>query len=159
APGTQNLFWTYAKDASGSAGQDAAWVDQVIYTAGGTAPFIVTQPTSQISFGGTPASFSVAANGTPVLSYQWLFNGVDVPGAISNSFSIANPLASNDGNYSVRITNLYGATTSAVAVFAVVPFTIYGDNSFGQLNVPVDATNAIAVAAGAWHTLVLRADG
>jgi hypothetical protein len=157
--GALNLQWAYAKDASGSAGQDAAWVDQVIYTAGGTAPFILTQPTNQVSLGGTPATFSVTANGTPALSYQWLFNGAPISGATSNSYTIPSPLASNDGNYTVRITNLYGATTSAVAVFAVVPFVIAGDNSFGQINVPVGATNAIAVAAGAWHTLILRADG
>jgi hypothetical protein len=158
-PGSQNLLWTYAKDASGSAGQDAAWVDEVIYTVGGTGPFILTQPTNQISLGGTPAVFAVAANGTPDLSYQWRFNGADIPGATANSFTIGGPLGSDDGDYTVLITNAYGSITSSVAVLAVVPFTVRGDNSFGQLNVPLGATNAIAVAAGAWHTLVLRSDG
>ena len=34
-----------------------------------------------------------------------------------------------------------------------------GDNSFGQCDVPAPATNVVAVAAGAWHSLALRADG
>ena len=34
-----------------------------------------------------------------------------------------------------------------------------GDNSFGQCNVLLQATNMLAVAAGAWHNLALRSDG
>src|SRR6185369_9976874 len=36
-----------------------------------TAPFIVTQPASQLVAVGGNASFSVAAGGTQPLSYQW----------------------------------------------------------------------------------------
>ena len=39
------------------------------------------------------------------------------------------------------------------------PVLVWGDNTFGQSAAPELATNAIAVAAGAWHTLALRADG
>ncbi|HOX56130.1 MAG TPA: family 10 glycosylhydrolase [Verrucomicrobiota bacterium] len=39
------------------------------------------------------------------------------------------------------------------------PVSTWGDNTFGQCNTPATVTNAIAVAAGAWHTLALRADG
>jgi len=41
--GTQTLLWIYSKDGSASAGQDAAWLDQVSYTGGGT-PLVITQP-------------------------------------------------------------------------------------------------------------------
>ncbi len=37
--------------------------------------------------------------------------------------------------------------------------TTLGDNSFGQCDVALRATNSIAIAAGAWHSLALRADG
>jgi alpha-tubulin suppressor-like RCC1 family protein len=36
---------------------------------------------------------------------------------------------------------------------------VWGDNSRGQINVPVSVTNAIALAAGDYHCLALRADG
>ena len=36
---------------------------------------------------------------------------------------------------------------------------VWGDNSYGQLNVPANATNVIALAAGDNHALALRADG
>ena len=39
------------------------------------------------------------------------------------------------------------------------PVLVWGDNTFGQSAASELATNAIAVAAGAWHTLALRADG
>src|SRR5439155_12254 len=96
---------------------------------------------------------------TPVLAYQWLFNGAIIPGATSNGFTIPVPLGSDAGDYSVRITNLYGSVISAAANLAVVPLVLRGDDSLGQLDVTVAASNAVAVAAGAYHTLVLRADG
>ncbi len=37
--------------------------------------------------------------------------------------------------------------------------TGWGDNSFGQLDVPAAATNVIAIAAGETHSVALRADG
>ena len=32
-------------------------------------------------------------------------------------------------------------------------------NDYGQINVPSDLTNVVAISAGPWHTLALRADG
>jgi hypothetical protein len=36
---------------------------------------------------------------------------------------------------------------------------VWGDNTFGQTNVPADLTNLVAIAAGDFHTLALQADG
>jgi len=36
---------------------------------------------------------------------------------------------------------------------------VWGDNTYGQTNVPASATNVIALAAGDGHCLALRADG
>lgn len=157
--GLLNLAWTYSKDAAGSAGQDAAWVDQVSFVAGGTAPFIMTQPADQTSLGGAPVAFSVVANGTPALAYQWRFNNAPIPGATSSTFALAAPAASDNGVYSVFIANAYGSIISSNALLAVVPLLAVGDNSVGQLNVPPTTTNAVAIAAGNWHNLALRADG
>lgn len=40
--GTNVLRWTYAKDANGSAGQDCAWLDEVVYTPSSTNHLPVT---------------------------------------------------------------------------------------------------------------------
>lgn len=157
--GRLNLAWTYAKDSSGGAGLDAAWLDQVSYVLGGTAPFIATQPSDQVSLGGAPVTFSVSANGTPNLVYQWRFNNTAIPGATASSLALSAPGSANNGMYSVLITNSYGSILSSNAVLAVVPIIAVGDNSVGQLNVPAIATNATAIAAGDWHNLALKADG
>ena len=35
----------------------------------------------------------------------------------------------------------------------------WGNNTYKQTNVPLSATNVVAVAAGAYHSLALRLDG
>jgi Papain family cysteine protease/Divergent InlB B-repeat domain len=47
--GSQTLQWKYVKDASGSSGQDAAWLDQVTCTAGSPARPKVTSVTRSTS--------------------------------------------------------------------------------------------------------------
>lgn len=153
------LDWTYTKDASNSAGLDRAFVDEVTLVAGGTAPFITSQPVSRTSLGGAPATFAVGADGTPNLAYQWRQNGNDIPGATGAAFTIGTPVASDNGGYSVRVTNAYGSITSSIAVLGVVPIAVAGDNSLGQLAVLPSTTNAITIAAGDWHSLALKADG
>jgi hypothetical protein len=157
--GALTVDWIYSKDANSSSGMDIAWVDQVSYSTGFTLPFILTQPASQGSVGGSPVTFSVSAGGTPALFYQWRHNGTNIPGATATAFTIAAPQVSDSGDYSVRVTNAYGTILSSNALLGIVALVVAGDNSFGQLNVPATATNVIAIGAGAWHSLALRPDG
>ena len=113
--GAQTMVWTYSKDASQSAGLDAGFVDQVSFVTGATLPFIIANPVSQTTPGGSPVSFSVQANGTPLLAYQWKHNGTDVPGATSSAYTLSVPACADAGTYSVRITSPYGTTNSANA--------------------------------------------
>jgi len=158
-PGPQTFQWTYTKDATKSAGSDAGWVDQVGLVPGFTLPFIISQPLGKSSFAGSPVTFTVAANGTPALSYQWRLNGTDIPGATSTSFAIANPTVLDSGLYSVRVTNSFGGINSANASLAIVPLVVRGDNAFGQVNVSLNTATAVGIAAGAWHSLILLSDG
>jgi autotransporter-associated beta strand protein len=90
-------------------------------------PFIVTSPvsvTKQCSV--DSASFVVVAGGSGSLNYQWTRNGVplansgSVSGADTTTLMI-NPVVLNDSaNYACVVTNIYGITTSAVAVLTVV---------------------------------------
>ena len=63
-------------------------VFRVAYTAS-QAPSITTHPANQTVPAGGTATFTVAASGSPPLSYQWQRNGVDIPGATSASYSLA----------------------------------------------------------------------
>jgi hypothetical protein len=157
--GVQTVQWTYAKDASLSSGSDIGWVDQVSYVPGIIQPQIVTQPVGKGTLAAQPVTFSVTALGTPVLAYQWRLNGVDLPGATSPSLTLSNPSAIDSGAYSVRVSNSYGSVTSADAILRVVPLVVSGDNSLGQIDVSLLATNAVAISAGAWHSVALRDNG
>jgi len=82
-------------------------------------PAITTQPQSQIVVQGSNVTFNVTAVGFSPLSYQWKFNGTNMPAATNTSLTLTNVNTNNAGNYTVVITNLYGSVTSSNAVLAV----------------------------------------
>jgi hypothetical protein len=157
--GTFSLEWTYTKDASGTNGQDKAWLDQVIYSAGATTPLIVSQPSDQSVAAGNPAAFSVSAGGTPQLRYQWLYKGAPIPGANQPSFALAQAWFTNSGTYSVAVSNDYGFVFSSNALLSVSALTAWGNNDFGQLGIVSGLSNIVSIAAGGFHNLALRKDG
>lgn len=67
----------------------------------------------------TSASFNVTATGTEPLQYQWRFNGVPLSGQTNATLTIDPVQLTNDGNYTVVITNAYGIVTSSVASLTV----------------------------------------
>jgi hypothetical protein len=128
-PGATNGTFTVTNAQSGSAGSYSVVVtnaygalqsSNAILTVT-TVATIGTQPASQIVFLGSNATFNVAAGGAPPVDYQWLFNGVKIPGATNSSYIITNVQPSAAGGYSVLITNGYGITTSAVATLSAIP--------------------------------------
>ena len=48
--------------------------------------------------------------------------GIDIPGANSSTYTINNAQQSNEGQYSVRVTNGFGSATSNSATLNVTPF-------------------------------------
>ena len=83
-----------------------------------SAPAITGQPQSQTVTAGSSATFSVVASGQ-ALAYQWRFNGGNIAGATSSSYTIAIVQSGNAGNYDVVVSNGSGTVTSAVAVLTV----------------------------------------
>jgi len=76
-------------------------------------PSITAQPAGQTVVNGGNATFSVMAEGTPPLSYQWYFNGRAISGATAADYSIIGVTTNNEGNYTVIITNSCGSVTSS----------------------------------------------
>jgi hypothetical protein len=70
---------------------------------------------------GNTTYFSVAASGQATLEYQWKFNGVEIPSAISPTLTLANVSAAQTGSYSVVISNGAGTTNSVAAILSVIP--------------------------------------
>jgi len=82
-------------------------------------PSIVVQPQSQVVCEGSEVAFSVQATGTEPLSYQWIKDGAEIPGANSDSYAISSATAAEVGSYSVAVSNCCGLSISNVATLAV----------------------------------------
>ena len=120
-----------------------------------TQPLLLSQPLSQITFPAVPVSFSVNVEGDSPLTSQWRFNGVPIPGATANSFTLASPTLHDAGLYSILVANPYGSVPSADARLSFVPLAASGNQWFGQVTLPLALTNVISIAAGEWHNLAL----
>lgn len=86
----------------------------------GTAPVVTNQPASQSAAQGANATFTVGADGTLPLSYQWQFNQTNLPGATAASYTRSNVQPAHVGNYSVIVSNSAGSTTSSAATLSLI---------------------------------------
>lgn len=82
-------------------------------------PTIVTPPQSQAAVLGSNALFTVAANGTPPLHYQWRKESSNLSGQNADSLALNNVQLPDAAAYRVVITNVAGAVTSSVAMLTV----------------------------------------
>ena len=87
--------------------------------SGGVGVTITVPPQSQVANAGATVSFSVTATGTSQLSYQWLFNGANIPGATSQTLTLDFVSSTEAGAYSVVVGNAYGSVVSAPAQLTV----------------------------------------
>jgi hypothetical protein len=115
-------------------GTSATLTNGFVYT--GLPPFILSQPANQLVIEGSNAVFQATA--LYAGGYQWMFNNGNLTdngrfiGSHSNVLTIAGVQNTNAGNYQVLVTNIYGATNSAVVVLTVLatnPPVIFGVNA------------------------------
>ncbi len=85
---------------------------------------ISTNPLTQSVCAGANVTFTVAATGTGVLTYQWRKGGVNIGGATSSSYTINSVVAGDAGNYDVVVIGTCGSATSAAAVLTVNAVTV-----------------------------------
>ncbi|NOS70685.1 MAG: hypothetical protein HOP33_12235, partial [Verrucomicrobia bacterium] len=87
-----------------------------------TPPSITSEPANLSVVVGDPATFTVNADGTAPLRYQWYFNtNTPLADATNATLTILNAQSNNIGGYSVTITNSAGLTNSVVAMLTVLP--------------------------------------
>jgi acid phosphatase type 7 len=111
------------------------------------APTIFTPPQSQAVRAGGTASFSVGVSGSLPLSFQWRKDGTNLAGQVGATLVLSNAQLSDNGLYSVQVTNLYGSAVSSNALLRV--------GLAGQLVGPAGLTNSFGSlpAASEWSTL------
>src|SRR6185312_12702463 len=92
------------------------------------APVIISQPTSQATGENGFAIFSVSATGNPPPSYQWKFNGTNLPAATNSTLTLNDVTTNQAGNYFATVTNSVDATNSDVVSLVVTPVSIAATN-------------------------------
>jgi hypothetical protein len=101
---------------------------------------------------GLTAKFSVAANGWP-MSFQWMKNGVSIPGATSESYTTPTTAFSDGGSvFAVTISNSLGTVTSTAATLTVTARApVQGDLRFQQ----VDSVSTVDGLTGGGESTLL----
>ncbi len=96
-------------------------------------PTITVPPTNRMVGLGSTVSFAVTAVGSTPLSYRWQENGTDLVNAgrigpvTNNVLTITNTQTSDDGGYTVIVTNMVGSVTSSPpAVLTVLTSPLFG---------------------------------
>ncbi len=134
--------------SSGTIGAD---VLELVYDLDGTSPPVIVQgPVDQIANEGNPVSFSVGAAGAEPFGYQWTFRGLPIPGATNSALLIQSILASDEGPYSVVVSNRFGTAVSAEAFLYVLP------QSASQLIAPSSLASVEGPGASAGFSVRIR---
>lgn len=81
----------------------------------------VSTPASQEVLEGDVAAFFVAVTSTAAFTYQWRFNGAEIPGERGATLTLTGVRLDQAGNYDVVVANSAGATLSPAARLTVIP--------------------------------------
>jgi hypothetical protein len=106
---------TYSIEVRGAGGSFT------LQLATANSPAILTSPQDQTVTESASAFFSVFAAGLRPLSYQWRFEGDNLPGQTAPCLELHYLTTSQTGGYSVIVSNVSGVITSAVASLTISP--------------------------------------
>ncbi len=135
-------------NSAGSTGTNAA---TLTVSAAAVAPGIATQPASTTVTVGGGVVFTVVANGTAPLAYQWYKGVAAIGGATAASYALTGVQAADAGSYLCVVTNSVGSATSDAATLTVTtPAT-----APAIMTQPANAT----VTAGGNATFTVTASG
>ncbi|MFZ0320555.1 MAG: FG-GAP-like repeat-containing protein [Candidatus Sulfotelmatobacter sp.] len=142
---TTTSYWVQVSNAEGSVNSVTA-----IITVQGPVT-ITTQPASQTIGSGQTATLSVAASGTPPLSYQW-YQGASgntsspITGATNNSYTT--PTLTATSSYWVQVSNVVGSVNSATAIVTVQTLPMITTQPASQTINPGQTATLTVVATG-----------
>jgi hypothetical protein len=109
-------------------------VSNFLYVAGAPALIVTSLPAQIDAVAGVNVPLSVTAfGGTPPLTYQWQANGVNIPGATTNSLTLTNVSAAQS-NYTYSVIVFDGGFVPPVTnstVLNVVPVLTFNPSGVG----------------------------
>jgi uncharacterized delta-60 repeat protein len=109
---------------------------------------ILSQPANRTNNVGTDAAFSVAADGTPTLHYQWRKDGTNITGATNSSLTLTMLQKSDRGSYSVAVSNAFGSVTSSDAMLVVNQAPIADASATQPAVISANGVNATVILNG-----------
>jgi hypothetical protein len=112
-----------------------------------SAPRILVGPVSQSGVMGKKVAFTVVADGSAPLTYQWYKNGTPMSGATSTRLVIGNLDSTDEGYYRVRVRNPLGTDVSRSAQLTVLCGT------------SLDPAVVAPTASGGAHSVVVNSGG
>lgn len=131
--------------------QNGMMAFDIVPSSDPVAPYLIKQPAPQYVTAGSNATFTAYADGSGPISYQWRFNRTGasggagpIPGATSSVYSIPAAQPSDQGFYSVMVSNAGGSETSLE-----IPLFIYPESGHSILTLLWN----IPPASPTWWTL------
>lgn len=131
-----------------------------VTVTGGTSPPSIQSWFYSINLapGGTGHATVNNIEGAPPFAYQWSLNGTNIPGATDSTYVLTNASTTNTGNYSIVVSNAYGATSAgpfgmylaATAQFTATP-TIGGVPLFVNFFGPSVDSDGNAITNWNWN--------
>jgi alpha-tubulin suppressor-like RCC1 family protein len=99
-------------------------------------PVILHPPVGLTAYTGRSVTLQGSAVGAQPLSYQWLLNGTNVPGATNTSLILPNVQFGNAGNYQLFVSSSVNTALSLPA-----PLTVISNSALTFLSTPAGQTN------------------
>ncbi len=144
----------YRVVAGNAAGSVTSTDCTLTLSAAAVGPSIQTDPQSATILVGGSNTFSVGANGTAPLTYQWSkstdagANYVDIPNATDATYTVSSAQLSDAALYRAVVTNSVGTATSAAATLSVNQTPSFTTQPTGGNLNPGDNLALTAAAAG-----------
>lgn len=121
------VYSVIVSNSFGSVSSDGATVQVIV-----APPLFTMQPTNQTVTPGATVTFNAAALGSLPLSYHWqkdgtnLVDGARISGSASSSLTLSGVIETNNGIYSVVVSNHLAVIMSSGATLSVIPVSATG---------------------------------
>jgi hypothetical protein len=124
-----------------------------------TPPTIVASPTPQTVAAGGHIVLTVSATGSPVPSFQWQKNGMNILGATQSTFDIAAAAPTDAGTYAVVVSNAGGSIITVPVLVTVNYSQLVNISTRGYVSAGGALTTGFVLRGSSDKPLIVRGVG